>query len=440
MRLLAALGKEFVMACRKAYDFATGLLARRLPHRAFERLRARRYRVLLTLAGLACVIAVCWGCSAVSRKVAKQDPAPEAKSASIASAGAAKGKTVDGAQAPKPAPVLGQEGTSKKIALKPGQTELEAVREIAIDLTKEHAPVEQMRLCYAKRAREWWITLFRDEGHAFDLKQYIWTPAEEKLDPFCVEKVIPREAIDDYLFESRPDRECTALEHSKKGWIAIKSRSDEKKPAKSVTHPKRPERRSSRTPEPWIPEVRLVSGTDAELALNLTNVSTGPSRVSDYVFVYGSEMRHTDLLRWLRGRGYNPEFLLDASAAKLNGYDFVWNYYSNVKGGGTANIRPTKDSVVWGLLLEVDSRLLEALDRKQGSPTTYSRGAKRIPVRRVEDGRTVLAWVYTAKPNRDGRTDVWPTNRYKKDIAQAASFWGFPQRYVEKIRQWHTNR
>jgi gamma-glutamylcyclotransferase (GGCT)/AIG2-like uncharacterized protein YtfP len=151
-------------------------------------------------------------------------------------------------------------------------------------------------------------------------------------------------------------------------------------------------------------------------------------------------MRHTDLLRWLRGRGYNPEFLLDASAAKLKGYDFVWNYYSNVKGGGTANIRPTKDSVVWGLLLEVDSRLLEALDRKQGSPSTYSRGPKRIPVRRVEDGRTVLAWVYTAKANRDGRTDVWPTSRYKKDIAEAASFWGFPRRYLEKIRQWHTSR
>jgi hypothetical protein len=421
--------------------------------RSFTRLASTKRWSLVTLGpkalrsgswlsglGLICVLMVCWGCSATGRHVAKAGAEPAEKVATEKSGSSAKQEKASSEAVHK-----GEQEPSlpsrEKRRIRTGRTELDIVREIAIDLSKKHAPVERMKVCFAKKSGEWWITLFKESGHAFDIKQYIWNSRDDKLDPYCVEKVIPRDAVEDYLFEKRVDRDCTAFEHTKNGgWAAVKGRHSGKRPETSSHVPDRPDRRSRDSDSSRGEGLRLVNSVDTGDGVNVTNVSTGPARVPDYVFVYGSEMKHTDLLKWLKSKGYKPELLLAASAAKLEGYDFVWNYYSEVKGGGAANIQPSKDAAVWGLLLELDSSLLTALDRKQGSPVTYSRGPKRIPVRRIADGRTMLAWVYTAKPNRNGRTDVWPTREYKRGIVEAASFWGFPAPYLERIRQWHTSR
>ncbi len=325
-----------------------------------------------------------------------------------------------------------------------GKTELEIVKNIARDLAKKYSPVENMTICYATREDEWWITLFQDEGHAFELKRYIWTKRNDKVEPFLVPKRIARGDLTDYLNEKPLGKECTAFEHTKNGWTAMKHRSSAPHTVGSPKRPKKPQnkaaRRAHHSQAPRPEDLRLVSGDDEKPALKIRNVSIPLHQSTDYVFAYGSEMKHTDLLRWLRAHGYDTGLVVDASAATLDGYDFVWNYYSPVKAGGTANIEPRRDAVVWGLLLEVDSRLIAALDRKQGHPMSYGRGHKRIPVRRVEDSRTVLAWVYTAKPNRDGRTDIWPTPKYKNRIVEAATFWGFPRQYVDRIKKWNTSR
>ena len=398
------------------------------------------HRWVLALS-LALVFMLFLGCAASGRQMAKKTPEPEEKLASSNSNVPEKAEKA----AVKPGHTRKTEqkkqSRSEKTERKSGRTELEIVRDIAIGLAKKHAPVDQMRLCYAKKTREWWITLFRNEGHVLELKQYIWNKLEDKLDPFCVEKRIAKDALADYLSEQPRGRECSAFEHTKNGWKAKRIRSSRPRPARIA----KPQAKAA----PLLyagegldvsPRLSIVSGVDRERSSTLTSVSTTPRGGNDLVFVYGSEMKHTDLLKWLRRKGYDPGLVLDASAAKLEGYGFVWNYHSAVKGGGTANIEPREDSVVWGLVLEVDGSLIRALDKKQGSPVTYSRGSRRIPVRRIEDGRTVLAWVYTAKPNRNGRTDIWPTREYKERIIEAASFWGFPQPYVERIREWHTRR
>ena len=90
------------------------------------------------------------------------------------------------------------------------------------------------------------------------------------------------------------------------------------------------------------------------------------------------------------------------------------------------------------MLLEIDQSLLKAFDRKEGHPFFYSRGENRIPVRRADDGKTVMAWVYIAKSNKGDRRDVWPTRDYKKIVLDAAVFWGFPEEFIEKIKAWPT--
>lgn len=158
--------------------------------------------------------------------------------------------------------------------------------------------------------------------------------------------------------------------------------------------------------------------------------------VTDFTFGYGSNMNRSDLRSWLEGGGYDSSLVVDATPAILEGYDFVWNFYSQGRGGATANLERKEGSTIWGVLLEFDESLLKAFDRKEGHPFFYSRGETRVPVKRLRDGETVLAWLYRANANRGGRRDLRPTRDYKRIILEAAEFWDFPEQYLGKLRAW----
>jgi gamma-glutamylcyclotransferase (GGCT)/AIG2-like uncharacterized protein YtfP len=157
---------------------------------------------------------------------------------------------------------------------------------------------------------------------------------------------------------------------------------------------------------------------------------------TDFIFAYGSNMNRSELRSWLEGSGYDSSLVVDASPATLHGYDFVWNYYMTSRGGGTANLEHKDNSIIWGILLELDESLLKAFDRKEGHPYFYSRGDSRVPVKRERDGETVMAWIYLANPNKSTKRDMRPTRDYKRIILNAVNFWEFPQEYVEKIENW----
>jgi gamma-glutamylcyclotransferase (GGCT)/AIG2-like uncharacterized protein YtfP len=157
-----------------------------------------------------------------------------------------------------------------------------------------------------------------------------------------------------------------------------------------------------------------------------------------HVFVYGSSMNHSELMDWLEENGFDESQIIDASPSKLEGYDFVWNYFSPSRGGGTVNLEPKQSTHVYGLLLEIEDGLLRAFDTKEGHPNYYARKYQRVPVKRLEDGKAFFAWLYVANPNKAGKRDVWPTTDYKQKILKAASFWGLPETYMTRIRSWPT--
>lgn len=157
---------------------------------------------------------------------------------------------------------------------------------------------------------------------------------------------------------------------------------------------------------------------------------------TDFIFSYGSNMNRSELRSWLEGSGHDSSLVVEASPATLEGYDFVWNYYSQGRAGGSANLEHKDNSVIWGILLEIDESLLKAFDRKEGHPYFYSRGNNRVQVTRVRDGKTIMAWLYLANPNKAGGRDMRPTRDYKKLVLDAAIFWEFPEDYIEKIRAW----
>jgi gamma-glutamylcyclotransferase (GGCT)/AIG2-like uncharacterized protein YtfP len=159
---------------------------------------------------------------------------------------------------------------------------------------------------------------------------------------------------------------------------------------------------------------------------------------ADYIFAYGAEMNRSDLRSWLERNGFDSSLVLTWALAALDGSDYVWNFYSSGRNGGAANLEPKEKAVVWGLLLEFEDSLLRAFDRMQGHPVFYNRGDKRVRVKRASDGEMIAAWVYTARPNKQGRRDVWPSRAYKKIILEAAAENAFPEEAAQAIRSWPT--
>ena len=160
------------------------------------------------------------------------------------------------------------------------------------------------------------------------------------------------------------------------------------------------------------------------------------SKPTCHVFVYGSSMNHSELMSWLDDNGYDTSLIVDATPAKLEGYDFVWNYFSPSRGGGTVNLERKANAHILGLLVEIEDGLLKAFDAKEGHPKYYMRRDNRVPVKRLEDGKMVFAWLYIANPNKGPKRDIWPTADYKQKILQAVSFWGLPEAYTARIRSW----
>lgn len=157
---------------------------------------------------------------------------------------------------------------------------------------------------------------------------------------------------------------------------------------------------------------------------------------TDFVFAYGANMNRSSLRSWIEANGYDSSLLVGYSTAILDGYDYVWNYYTFRWGGGSANLEPKQNAFVRGLLIEIDESLLKAFDKKEGHPLFYAR--VRAEVRRQPDNQLVSAWVYLAKPNRGDRRDIWPSRDYKKLVLFAANELNFPEDELEKIRAWKT--
>ncbi|MFC1836023.1 gamma-glutamylcyclotransferase family protein [Thermodesulfobacteriota bacterium] len=159
---------------------------------------------------------------------------------------------------------------------------------------------------------------------------------------------------------------------------------------------------------------------------------------NDFIFAYGSNMNYSDLRSWLERNGYDSSLIVMMTPAILDGYDYVWNYYSSGRQGGAANIEPKEDTSVWGVLIEIDVALLKAFDRKETHPIFYSRGNERVPVRVQPRDETIPAWVYIANPNKGNRRDVLPSREYKRIVLEAVIEMNFPEDQIEMIEAWGT--
>lgn len=131
-------------------------------------------------------------------------------------------------------------------------------------------------------------------------------------------------------------------------------------------------------------------------------------------FAYGSNLDPMRVIE--RIPGADP-----VCRAYLPGWRVAERLYADIERGGA-------DDAAWGMVFEVDRRMLADLDWYEGHPATYRR--ERVGVVREDTGAEVGVWTYRmtaeARARRDGRPyPAW----YRAMCSRGARAWRIPNAF-----------
>jgi hypothetical protein len=154
----------------------------------------------------------------------------------------------------------------------------------------------------------------------------------------------------------------------------------------------------------------------------------------DWTFAYGSNMDLDDLKRFFDENGFEDAVIEAVEPAYLCDYKLIWNYYSTSRRAGAANVESCSGRDLPGLALRVDKKALQAIDRKEGHPSFYSRGEERHKLK-LFNGKEVEGWVYIALPTRTKDNVVPPSKEYREFLIKAAKRYGFPEWYIKELEE-----
>jgi gamma-glutamylcyclotransferase (GGCT)/AIG2-like uncharacterized protein YtfP len=151
-----------------------------------------------------------------------------------------------------------------------------------------------------------------------------------------------------------------------------------------------------------------------------------------WVFAYGSNMELGDLEHWFTRSNEPWGRLLEVSRAQLPDFRLVWNFYSETRRGGAANVEPCQGHTLHGLALLVDDVVFAGIDKKEGYPHVYDRAQSLVE---LASGTSVEAWVYRVNPERTLSEFVAPTRHYRGLLIQGARAHGLPAFYIEELER-----
>jgi gamma-glutamylcyclotransferase len=135
-------------------------------------------------------------------------------------------------------------------------------------------------------------------------------------------------------------------------------------------------------------------------------------------FAYASNMNHAQMKeRCPGGRFLKP--------VVLEGYRLVYDGYSEMRQGPTANIVKSVSEIVRGALFEITEKDRLALDSHEGYPKAYER--KVVEVKDAE-GNAYAAMAYF----RPGRALGKPHPDYERVILDGAKDCKLPEEYIDR--------
>jgi len=153
------------------------------------------------------------------------------------------------------------------------------------------------------------------------------------------------------------------------------------------------------------------------------------------IFAYGSNMNLADLSRWFDQHSEGDPVIRSVVPAVLPDYQLVWNYRSQVRRNGAANIERVRGSLLPGVVLEVDDVTRSGLDRKEGHPHRYSRGNRREVLWTLDGHQEIRAWVYRVRPSFRQQKPVWPSRGYLQLLIDAARAHRLPSAHILALAQ-----
>jgi gamma-glutamylcyclotransferase (GGCT)/AIG2-like uncharacterized protein YtfP len=154
----------------------------------------------------------------------------------------------------------------------------------------------------------------------------------------------------------------------------------------------------------------------------------------EWVFAYGSNLHIADLRSWLRHYGYSDGGIIQVLPALLRDYELVWNYYSPVRKGGAANVRPAQKHKVLGALLEITPETLPGIDKKEGHPARYCRGENRVLVHTLDEKNSFMAWVYEVQSAYQTPEPTPPTQAYLDIMLDGIQQVGLAPSWSQEVR------
>jgi aminoglycoside phosphotransferase (APT) family kinase protein len=134
-------------------------------------------------------------------------------------------------------------------------------------------------------------------------------------------------------------------------------------------------------------------------------------------------MHVPEVLRAFEERGLPEQSLLESVPAIAPGLRLVWNYYSEGRKAGAANVMRSAGGALEGVALRVTAEGFKGLDRKEGyrrsdpALSSYNRRLRKVYLANRE---TVRAWVYKAMPNKTKRKRKKPLKSYVDLMVQGA--------------------
>lgn len=127
-------------------------------------------------------------------------------------------------------------------------------------------------------------------------------------------------------------------------------------------------------------------------------------------FAYGSNLDSSDLDRWLTAHGASNPLTHPVAGALLPDHRYAYHYFSGSRGGGVLDVVRQPGHAVAGMLFEVMDEGWATLDRKEGVPFAYERGAHTAV---LADGGFAQVLTYQVLPSRrDPSGHVPPTDAY----------------------------
>jgi gamma-glutamylcyclotransferase (GGCT)/AIG2-like uncharacterized protein YtfP len=155
--------------------------------------------------------------------------------------------------------------------------------------------------------------------------------------------------------------------------------------------------------------------------------STGGANESWRYFAYGSNMSAAQMAARCPGA-------IALGAALLDGWELKFDRPSTRWGGFVADIVPLDGAQVWGVLWQVTSAHLEALDRFEGVANGAYRRVE-VSVNTPADHALHSAQVYVVcLPENPGL----PSGRYLEVMVAGAEEHRLPTQYIHQLRRFAT--